>query len=251
MKHVIGGLFAFVFANLALALPSDFVYLSQTAPSIQQDIRYASAYNFVGDPIPGYQASQCIVTVQTANALAKVQTELAKQGLGLKVYDCYRPTQAVNAFLSWSKTPGMTHMQPAFYPHLKKSQLFPLGYIAYQSGHSRGSTVDLTIVELNSVIPAHPNRDHLTSCMAAQNVRAPDNSIDMGTGFDCLDASAHVFYPNISPSQKQDRMLLRQVMISHGFVPYDKEWWHFTLKNEPFSQQYFNFPVTAPDGTRG
>jgi D-alanyl-D-alanine dipeptidase len=228
------------------ALPTDFVYLNQAVPSIQQDMRYASNYNFVGHVIPGYQAPQCIVTQGTAKALAQVQTALAKQGLGLKVYDCYRPTEAVNAFFRWSQTPGMDSMKVAFYPDLAKSQLFKLGYIANYSGHSRGSTVDITLVPLGSTIPQHPSHSHLTACNAPLSVRAPDNSLDMGTGFDCLDPSAHVFYPKAGTVQYQHRMQLRQAMLAAGFTPYADEWWHFTLKNEPFPQQYFNFPVSAP-----
>lgn len=237
--------------TLSWALPSDFVYLNQAVPSIQQDMRYASNYNFVGHVIPGYRAPECIVTEETAKALAQVQTSLAKQGLGLKVYDCYRPTQAVDAFWRWSQTPGMDSMRVAFYPNLDKNQLFKLGYIASHSGHSRGSTVDITVVPLDSKIPLHPSRDHLTPCNAAASVRAPDNSLDMGTGFDCLDPSAHVFYPKVNAAQAQHRMQLRQAMLAAGFVPYADEWWHFTLKNEPFPQQYFNFPVSAPDTVRG
>lgn len=228
------------------ALPADFVYLAQAVPTIQQDIRYASPYNFVGYPIPGYDAPQCIVTEQTAIALAKVQAHLEKQGLGLKVYDCYRPAMAVDAFLRWSQLPGMDSMQIAFYPNLKKNQLFKLGYVASPSGHSRGSTVDLTVVPLNSKIPQHPSHQQLRACTASANTRNADNSLDMGTGYDCLDEAAHVFYPGLNATQREHRLLLRQAMLAAGFVPYDKEWWHFTLKQEPFPNQYFQFPI-SPD----
>lgn len=251
MKQLACLLWIWSFCNAVFALPTDFVYLQQAVPSIQQDMRYAMSYNFVGSKIPGYQAGQCIVTKETASALANVQMHLEKQGLGLKVYDCYRPATAVNAFLRWSQLPGMDSMQVAFYPSLKKNQLFQQGYIASPSAHSRGSTVDLTIVPLNSSIPAHPNDKQLSSCKAPITSRAADNSLDMGTGFDCLDPAAHVFYPGLSQIQQQHRLLLRQAMLDAGFRPYAKEWWHFTLRNEPFSQQYFAFAINAPDSVRG
>ena len=232
--------------NQAFALPQGFVYLHQAVPSIEQDMRYASAFNFMGSPVPGYQAPECIVTAPTAQALDKVQQQLMRQGLSLKVYDCYRPKQAVTSFYQWSQEPGMSQMKPVFYPNVPKNQLFNQGYIANYSGHSRGSTVDLTIVPLHTTIPVHPVlATKETSCYTPAGQAVVDNSLDMGTGFDCLDPSAHVFYDKLSSAQKQNRMLLRQAMLKAGFVPYAPEWWHFTLNNEPYPNQYFNFPVSS------
>ncbi|GGI88424.1 M15 family metallopeptidase [Legionella impletisoli] len=215
----------FVFVNsTALALPANFVYLSDVAPDIIQDMRYATSNNFTGRPVPGYAASRCILTRPAALKLKEAQARLKAQGYGLKVFDCYRPQRAVNAFLRWSKNPNDTHTKQAYYPHEDKNHLFQKGYIAEYSGHSRGSTVDLTIIKLEKSLDT-------------------TSDLDMGTSFDYFDRSAHVFYKHLTPLQKKNRLLLRQVMISQGFKPYGKEWWHFTLKNEPYPQSYFNFPV--------
>jgi zinc D-Ala-D-Ala dipeptidase len=211
---------AFTFFSLkCVALPPNFMYLKEVDPSILQEIRYAGAHNFVGRPIKGYEHSTCILTKEAAMALKHAQAELRTQRLSLKVYDCYRPTSAVADFLQWSKHPLDQKMKAEFYPSIAKGQLFALGYIAKYSGHSRGSTVDLTLVQ------------------------RPSRVVDMGTSYDYLDPRSHINAIAISPNAKANRLLLRKIMIKNGFEPYEKEWWHFTLHNEPYKNSYFNFPV--------
>lgn len=206
----------------AFALPSGFVYLKDIDNTILQDIRYFTANNFTAKPVPGYQSASCILTHQAATALHNVQQRLKKQSLGLKVYDCYRPTQAVEAFVQWSQDAQDQKMKKEYYPHVNKKDLFKLGYISSQSGHSRGSTVDLTIVKYDKGQP---------------------KELPMGTHFDFLDPASHPAAQNISPTAKKNRMLLSTMMQNAGFKPLSTEWWHFTLANEPFINQYFNFPV--------
>lgn len=224
-------------------LPKGFVYLKDIDPTILQDIRYASDHNFVGRPIKSYQTATCILTKEAALALKNVQTELRKKNLSLKVYDCYRPVTAVEDFVNWSKEMSDQKMKAEFYPRVSKTNLFHDGYIAYHSGHSRGSTVDLTIIHPKQQQPIFRPNQKLISCIAPIQKRFHDNSIDMGTGYDCLDTIAFPMSANISREAHANRMLLRTAMITKGFEPYDKEWWHFTLKKEPFTHQYFNFPV--------
>lgn len=199
--------------------PDNFVYVTEIIPNIKQDIRYFRNNNFVGRPIIGYKKPVCILTHAAARALLKVQMALNKQNLGLLVYDCYRPQMAVNDFIQWSQNTDQT-MKSLFYPHIDKRNLFKLNYIARRSGHTRGSTVDLTIVDLEN-----------------NQVR------DMGTPFDYLDPLSHPDNRNITKEQFQNRMLLRSLMIKFGFRPIKTEWWHFTLQNEPYKNTYFNFFV--------
>lgn len=222
------------------ALPSGFVYLNQVAPSIIEDMHYASTQNFTGSKIPGYKTPQCIVTTQTAEQLKKAQDEFLKKGYSIKVYDCYRPQKAVTYFYKWSRNIHDQKTKAYYYPREQKNMLFAKGYIAEHSGHSRGSTIDLTLVPLSKKALTH---NPLTRCYAQSERYQNDNSINMGTRFDCFDPSAEVFYPHISNVQKQNRMLLRKTMIKFGFTPYEKEWWHFTLKNEPFPNSYFDFNI--------
>jgi zinc D-Ala-D-Ala dipeptidase len=231
-------------SNSLYALPKGFVYLYDYAPSIIQEMRYASAHNFIGRPIKGYHKPKCILTKRTARQLAKVQASLLKKGYSLKVYDCYRPKQAVFDFYQWSKKPDDIKMKSEFYPREIKSNLFNKGYISKYSGHSRGSTVDLTIVNLKRLQQANytPGQP-LSACHSSIKKRFNDNSIDMGTGFDCLDKTASVFSKNITKRQRYHRYLLRKLMMQNGFYPYSKEWWHFTLRQEPFRRTYFNFKV--------
>lgn len=228
----------------AFALPPGFVYLQQADSSIQRDMRYAGKHNFVGRPIHGYVKPQCILTKEAATALAKVQKELAQSSLSLKVYDCYRPQEAVADFVAWSKLPLHQEMKVEFYPNVDKTELFARGYIAEQSSHSRGSTVDVTIVPLPYL--AQPNYrpgQKLVSCTAPYLQRYRDNSIDMGTGYDCFDEHAHPDNADINLVAKQNRILLSEIMKKYGFTAYDKEWWHFTLASEPHPDESFNFPV--------
>lgn len=215
-------LFIFIAVSAhAERLPDQFVYLSDIEPSIQQDIRYAGNNNFIGHTINGYEANECIVTKPTAIALKAIQHELKQSSLGLSVYDCYRPQIAVDEFIAWSKQPNEQSMKHAFYPQVDKRDFFTLGYVAEKSGHSRGSTVDLTIIRLSD----------------------PDNSIDMGTGFDYMDPRSHTDNNDISRTAKANRQRLTALMQQHGFTPYPNEWWHFTLNNEPYPTTYFNFKI--------
>jgi len=243
----------FIFATLlgltaftvqAANLPSDFVYLKDIDPTIVQDIRYATYHNFIGHPIAGYQVAECILTKPAATALAAVQKELKKAALSLKVYDCYRPQQAVDEFTRWRQQPDQQQMKAEFYPHVNKADFFKLGYVAEKSGHSRGSTMDLTIVPIPT--PHQPDfspRQKLVACIAPYTKRFADNSIDMGTGYDCMDPLSHNDNTSISATAFKNRMLLKEIMEKHGFSAYQQEWWHFTLKNEPYPDTYFNFPV--------
>lgn len=201
-------------------LPNGFVYITSVIPDLEIEMRYFSTNNFVGDTIDGYHANKLIVTKQTAEALKLVQDDLLKQNLCLKVYDAYRPQQAVNHFIKWAKDLNDTINKQRFYPDVKKRFLFQEGYISSQSGHSRGSTLDLTIIDANT-----------------------QKALDMGSPYDFFGEASWVDYQHISEEQKINRQLLQTVMLKHGFRNYPKEWWHFTLRNEPFPNTYFNFPV--------
>ncbi len=234
--------------NLAAAhidlLPRDFVYLKKIDPTIIQDMRYATPHNFIGQPIRGYKAGECILTKETALALHQVQQALRPRGLSLQVYDCYRPQRAVNEFIAWSRQPDRQEMKAEFYPYVNKADVFQLGYVASRSGHSRGSTVDLTLTPLGKVARAQYVRgQNLVSCLAPYAQRFHDDGLDMGTGFDCFDPLAHFDSTAISSLAYQNRVFLQKVMVQNGFTPYKNEWWHFTLTKEPYPETYFNFMV--------
>lgn len=231
--------------------PADFVDLHDVVPSILTDIRYFTPHNFTGHPVDGYQAPMCILTRPAAEALGRAQQDFLDRGYTLKVYDCYRPQRAVDDFVSWAQDLGDQSMKAEFYPRVDKSTLFADGYIAEKSGHSRGSTVDLTLVELpGAATPPYTPGQPLVDCTAPQQLRFPDDSIDMGTGFDCFDTLANTADPRIGGDQFKNRTLLLEGLRREGFVNYDKEWWHFTYSpaglGEPFPDTYFDFPV-APD----
>ncbi len=229
------------------AMPPDFVAVRDVDPTILQDMRYATPHNFTGAPVDGYLAPTCILTRPAAEALARAQQQFVEQGYTLKVYDCYRPQRAVNEFVSWAADLADQRMKPEFYPRVDKSVLFDEGYIAERSGHSRGSTLDVTLVALPpAATPPYLPGQPLIDCAAPQAIRFPDNSIDMGTGFDCFDTLANTADPRITGDQAKNRLLLGEGLERQGFVNYDKEWWHFTFKpagREPYPDTYFNFPV--------
>ena len=228
------------------ALPEGFVRLRTVAPAIPQDIRYHGSHNFLGRPVEGYEAPECILSKQAAEALKAVSDELAASGQGLLVFDCYRPQRAVADFVAWSKLPVEQQTKGEFYPNVDKKDFFKLGYVAEKSGHSRGSTVDLTIIPLPAPQPgAYAPGQPLTPCTAPFGQRYGDGGIDMGTGFDCMDEKSHPLTGDVPAEAKANRLRLRELMVKHGFAPYDYEWWHFTLKNEPFPKTFFDFPVTA------
>jgi D-alanyl-D-alanine dipeptidase len=226
------------------ALPKGMVYLRAVAPAIVQDIRYATYDNFTGRPLPGYGASECILRREAAQALAKVQADLARDHLGLKVYDCYRPTRAVRAFWRWSQD-GKADGAKRFYPNVAKRDLFSLGYIASHSRHSTGTAVDLTLIPLPAPHAKPFERAaQYGPCTAPAAKRAPDNALDMGTGFDCLDVKSHTRSKTVTPVQRRARERLRAAMSAHGFRNYFREWWHYEYAAAP--RQAYDFPITSP-----
>lgn len=226
------------------APPGAFVDLHEVAPTVLIEMRYRTAHNFLGRRVPGYRDDSCILTRQAADALARVQQQVTGAGLTLKVYDCYRPQRSVDAFVAWAKDLADTRMKAEFYPRVRKQRLFKDGYIAEQSGHSRGSTVDLTLVRTPPRRQETYTRgDRLRDCADKAGVRFRDNSIDMGTGYDCFDPLSHTFNGRVKGKQRANRLLLREPMIAAGFKGLKEEWWHFTLRDEPFPETFFDFPV--------
>ena len=208
--------------NDPAADPSGFVLLSDVIPHIVQEIRYFSTYNFVGERIDGYEEPCALLTREAARALQAVSNEMIVQGYRLKVFDAYRPACAVKHFVLWGLEDQDVRMKPYFYPDLQKQDLFRDGYIASRSSHSRGSTVDLTLLDMRT-----------------------GREVDMGSPFDLFSEVSHPDYRGITEEQYENRMMLQRVMVRSGFRPLDCEWWHFTLGNEPYPDTYFEFPVSA------
>ena len=202
--------------------PTGFVLLADHVPQIVQEIRYYSTYNFIGDRIDGYEEPCALLTIEAARALKAVSNEMVVQGYRLKVFDAYRPACAVKHFVLWGIEDQDLRMKPYFYPELEKQELFAKGYIASRSTHSRGSTVDLTLLDM-----------------------ATGKEADMGSPFDLFSERSHPDCRDISEEQYAKRMLLQHAMVRNGFRPIDCEWWHFTLKNEPYPDTYFDFPVSS------
>ena len=202
--------------------PSGFVVLAEVLPHIVQEIRYYSTYNFIGERIDGYEEPCAILTVEAARALKSVSSELIVQGYRLKVFDAYRPACAVKHFVLWGIEDQDIRMKPYFYPALEKQELFAKGYIAKQSSHSRGSAVDLTLLDMRT-----------------------GKELDMGSPFDLFSEVSHPDCKDITAEQYENRMRLRRVMLRSGFRPIDCEWWHFSLENEPYPDTYFEFPVSS------
>jgi len=223
--------------------PNGFVDIINVIPDIILDLRYSTNHNFLGVPVDGYIAKKCYITKAAADSLAKVQAELRKFSLSLKLYDAYRPQRAVDHFVRWAKDLDDTLTKKEFYPTINKDRLFIAGYIAEKSGHSRGSTIDLTVVPIP--LPSQPDFDIKNQCECYESVekRFQDNSIDMGTGFDCFHSFSHTESKEISPQQRANRMLLRTLMEKYGFRNLAEEWWHYTLINEPFPNTYFDFEI--------
>ena len=207
-------------ANESADLHRDFVDIQQAIPGIEVDVRYFGEDNFVGAPIDGYGAARVYLTRAAADALGSVQKQLSQFGLGLKVFDGYRPQVAVDHFVRWAQDLNDRQMKPRYYPAVDKENLFRDGYIAERSGHSRGSTVDLTIINL-----------------------ASDEELDMGTGWDFFDVMSWPSSNRVTAAQAANRMRLRTIMLENGFRPLQEEWWHFTLENEPFPDRYFEFEI--------
>jgi zinc D-Ala-D-Ala dipeptidase len=228
-------------ALAAETMPEDFVYLRDVDPTIMQDMRYAGDRNFTGAPVPGYQAPECVLVCQAAEALKRVQDGLRAKGLTLKVYDCYRPVQSVASFVEWAKKPDDPEAKATYYPNLAKNALFP-DYIATRSGHSRGSTVDLTLMPIDAR-PSGGDAAPERSCTAPQGVSAPDGSLAMGTNFDCFDVKANTETSGLTEEKRSNRAALVEAMQAQGFVNYPMEWWHFTFQPEPYPDTYFDFPI--------
>lgn len=221
-------------ARPAASLPSGFVHLSDVDPSIVQDIRYAGADNFLGRRAKGYEGASCVLTEKAARALAKVQAGLAGEGLGLVVFDCYRPATAVADFVRWANEGGPA--DPRWHPNTPRGNLIREGYIASRSAHSRGSTVDLGIVRLENGADG----------AAAECGGTGARMLDFGTGFDCFDPKSRTASDAVGTEARRHRQLLVRLMDEAGFRNYSAEWWHFTLRGEPFAKKVFDFPVTAP-----
>jgi D-alanyl-D-alanine dipeptidase len=228
---------------VAQPLPGDFVYLRDIDPSIIQDIRYAGPNNFIGRPLNGYGAAECLVKREVGLALKNIQQELARQKLSLKMLDCYRPARAVAGMVAWSRNKE-TAAERRYNPAFSKEDLFRLGYIATHSQHSTGAAVDLTLVDLKADNSARfdPAKAY-ADCTASADQRAPEASIDMGTGYDCSDVKAHTAAVSITPVQRRWRSLLVAAMGRQGFVNYSKEWWHFSLPGAGGAA--YDFPIAA------
>jgi D-alanyl-D-alanine dipeptidase len=231
-------------AGAADPLPASFVYLRNVEPSIAQDMRYAGYDNFTGHPLPGYGAPECVLRRDAAEALAKVQTDLKNSNLGLKIYDCYRPTRAVHAFARWAQQDD-SGATKRFYPTLEKRTLFADGYIAAHSAHSAGNAVDLTLIK-RPTAPAPPfdSTAAYGACTAPADHRAPDNSLDMGTGFDCFNDKSHTLSGAVTTEQNRWRAVLVAAMRARGFHNYFREWWHFSFGARG---QAYDFPIGPHD----
>ncbi|GJD94718.1 D-alanyl-D-alanine dipeptidase [Methylobacterium iners] len=199
---------------------SPLVDAGKLVPDLRLEMRYAGAHNFMGRPVPGYEAPKCLLTREASQALEKVQAAIRADGYGLKVFDCYRPKRAVSAFVKWADDPKDLEGKAEFYPEIDKKDLFRLGYIARESSHSRGSTVDLTMFDLSN-----------------------GEEVDMGSAFDLFSPRSNFAHGDLSPQARANRARLRAAMEQAGFQPYALEWWHFTLKREPFPDSAFDVPI--------
>jgi len=225
--------------------PRGFVDAATVIPDLIVEMRYTTAQNFVGRPIPGYAGARCLLTRPAAKALQCAADDLRPRGYVLKVYDCYRPQRAVNAFVAWGRNLRDQKMKGQFYPDVDKRNLFRDNYIASRSGHSRGSTLDLTIVPLERKTAAFDPAaaGEVRACDSKSGARTDDGSADMGTGFDCFSTLSHTLTAKVNERQRQNRALLRSAMRGCGFYNNPSEWWHYTLRGEPYPETYFDFPV--------
>ena len=206
--------------NTISADASGFTKITDVCPDVILEMRYFSTYNFTGTRVDGYEAPVALLTKEAAAALSHVSARMIARGFRLKIWDAYRPQRAVAHFVRWAEDEGDTRMEPWFYPGVDKRELFRLGFIARRSGHTRGSTVDLTLLSMRT-----------------------GGELDMGTGFDLFSERSHYGASGLTDAQRENRRLLREAMEGGGFEPYDGEWWHFTLLNEPYPNTYFDFPV--------
>jgi len=211
---------ALIFIYTSLFANEKFVDVSKLLPQAHFDIRYSTNNNFVGKPIDGYKSAKCLLTKKASVALANVQKELLKNDLSLKLFDCYRPQHAVDHFVRWAKDIEDRKTKRIYYPNVKKKNLFKDGYIAEKSGHSRGSTLDVTLIRVKT-----------------------NKELDMGTPFDFFDPLSHTESLMIGKNALQNRLFLKEIMEKHGFKNLKEEWWHFSLKNEPYPKKYFDFEI--------
>ncbi len=209
-----------ILASSSLAKANKLIDIKKISPSIIIQMKYFTTDNFVGDIINGYEANKCLLLKEAANSLKKAQSLAIKKGLSLMVHDCYRPQRGVNHFIRWSKNPNDRKTKKKYYPNIKKQRLFELGYIAKRSGHSRGSTVDLTLVDLKS-----------------------QKALEMGTIYDFLDPLSNTENPQVTKEHLKNRKTLVNIMDKAGFKNYSKEWWHYSLKEEPNKDQFFDFVI--------
>ena len=241
---IAAGLVALTLASVhAGKRPADFVDVKTLIPDLIVEMRYATAHNFIGRPIPGYKGARCLLTREAGQALKTVADELRVRGFVLKVYDCYRPQTAVDAFVAWGRDLGDQKMKAEFYPDVDKRTLFRDGYIARRSAHSRGSTVDLTIVPLTAPLkPFDPAASEIRACDSPAGARTPDGA-DMGTGYDCFSPLSHTASSKVGETQRANRKLLHGFMSRYTFRNNRNEWWHYTLADEPYPHTFFDFPV--------
>lgn len=236
-QFLYGLLLSFPTVATTVTLPEGFVALEAIAPDIRQDMRYFGPQNFLGTRVDGYHAPRCLLTQPAAQALARAQALLKPQGLSLKVFDCYRPQRAVQHFMRWARVPDDPGLHAVYYPNLSKLDLLQQVYISDRSGHSRGSTVDLTIVWAGGQTSGSGH----DGC--SESAARRDGALDMGSGFDCFDPISNTADDSITAAQRANRQLLKSVMKRAGFHNYHREWWHYILNNEPYPETFFDFEV--------
>jgi D-alanyl-D-alanine dipeptidase len=226
---------------VAEPLPAGFVRLRELAPAIAQDIRYATPFNFTGAVVDGYGRAECVLTRAAAQALIRAEARLARQGYGLKLFDCYRPARAVRAFGAWVKAPSGPEQGHVFHPGIARGDLVALGYIGANSSHSRGSTVDVGLVRAGE--PPLPASAAAGACDGPLATRPQETSLDLGTSFDCFSPKSAPAHPGMTGEARRNRAILADALKAEGFRGYAKEWWHFTLGKEPFPKTAFDFPI--------
>jgi D-alanyl-D-alanine dipeptidase len=227
---------------VASAPAPGFVYLDEVDPSIRSSMRYTTQDNFLGQPVDGYAASRVIMTAEAAKALSHAQAKLLSDGFSMVVYDAYRPQTAVNHFMRWSRDQQDQKMKELYYPRIDKARVFELGYVCEKSGHSRGSTIDITIIPVDEKL----QEIKVSSKELADGFPIKfldDGTVDMGSSFDLFDLASHYDSKLVSAEHFRLRTYLKDIMDACGFKNYAEEWWHFTLRNEPFPETYFDFPV--------
>lgn len=240
MKKIIHLALMLLSGNILFAQPtSSFIDIKNISESVITEIRYATEYNFVGKRVDGYKIPKCYLTKTAAEALVRIQDKLAKQSYSLKVFDCYRPQQAVDHFVRWAESPETDSTKKYYFPNVPGDELFEQGYIAHRSGHSRGSTVDLTIVRLPYLMPER----FIYSCIDPEGYTYRGSELDMGTSYDCFDEKSHTFNSEMNDAVLENRKILMQAMEEEGYVNYSKEWWHFTYQPEEFPDTYFDVPI--------